>query len=93
MAAVLAVEVNGVSWPNPPINAGDELNYQQVVGFALENTDLKGADRDQTFRVRFDGGIGPGGKPINGRLLPKGAKSSVKVGDGTKFTVTPTKET
>lgn len=80
------VQVNGKPWPNPPLNAGDELSYADVVKRAVD----QGTPAASAYRVRYDGAVGEGGYPVNGRLHEG---SSVKVGSDTKFFVSPSKET
>ena len=86
------VEVNGYVWEDAPVNAGDELSFDQVVQFAIQNDPtLNGADPKGFFRVGFDGAIGDGGKPANGRF--KRGEFTKVAKDGTKFTVVSTQET
>ena len=75
----LTVWVNDVEWPDAPVDGGDELSYAQVVRRAQPYA------RDITiYRVEYTNAIGPGGKSTDG-VLREG--ESIKVRDGTRFTV------
>ena len=81
----MTIEVNRRPWPKPPIDAGDELTYDQVVNFIYPN-----AKPGEAFRVRYDGAIGPGGKLVSGYLYEG---DSIKVSNDTTFTVSRPRET
>ena len=83
--AKITVEVNGNPWINPPLDPGDQLTFMQVKERAFPNS-----GSSEVFRILYDGAVGDGGLPVNGRLYPD---ESIKVRDGTKFTVSQPNET
>ena len=83
----MTVKVNEKPWPKPPVDAGDEVSYEQVVKFAFPDLDLR---KTAGVTVLYDDAIGPQGSLISGDLY-EGQR--VKIGENTNFTVDPAEET